>query len=420
MCYEREVAGSVVACLIVGMMACQSGMPGGAPVAAIGRPECPSDSLAITFVEAPRKDRTGSTAPQLQTIHKISLAGDISTVPEFHDCQEFVRGDGYLRLYAIFARFHLGSLADSLDTARYSPQKRALAAAEIYSDGESYPALGVEPYFNCLYVYRVLQDWRATMVPIGTHEADCLNSLPDPASKGTALEVHRVTPSTDLTAYPPVARWDWDGKHGQQYIGIMCGAGWCDIGAKGFVSTPTQVSGPAFDKICAFPWTAAQAKQVYAIKGWYDEQVLATPASSSMLHPGPVHGVIIPNPVLGQLDQATDFHPSCNGPWVHVAYAVVTGAYSSKLQLQSGWNKIYLCYGSGNDCGVPPIAQACSPAGMWWAKIKPPGFWQKPTYRCVTQRLHSNVTVPGAVRWRWLVNDETGWIRCQNGCCQIN
>ena len=390
-----------VACLVLGVVACQSGLAGGSGTQAIGRPECPSDSFAITVIDTLRDRKGNVVGTQPRTIRQIGLAGPISNVPEFHDCQEFIRGDGYLRLYAIFARFGLERLADSLDTLPYTPSKQALAAAEIYSDGEHYAPLGVEPYFNCLYVYRVLKDWRAAVVPKGTHEDACLTHLVDPATHGTQLEVHRSTPSADLAAYPQVARWDWDQQSGWQYVGIMCGAGWCDVGPKGFTSSPA----------------------VYGIKGWYDEQRLATVASSGGLQPGSAHGIIIPDPALGHLNNATDFHQSSGSPWVHVANVLLTGSspYSSKLRLQPGWNKIYLCYGSAAACGVPPQAQTCSPGGMWWALIKPPHWWQSKTYRCVTQRLHSGIVIPATVRWRWLTNDETGWIRCvQNGCCQVN
>ncbi len=412
-----------VACLVLGVVACQSGSAGGSGTQAIGRPECPSDSFAINVIDTLRS-RKGNVVTQARTVTRIGIAGPISTVPEFHDCQQFIRGDGYLRLYAIFARFHLEMLADSLDTLPYTPAKRAKAAAEIYSDGERYTWLGVEPSFNCLYVYRVLKDWRATMVPKGAHEDDCLSDLVDPATQGTQLEVHRVTPSAEPRAYPPVARWDWDRQSGWQYVGIMCGAGWCDIGPKGFTSSPALLAGgPPFDPILGVTPSLGLTKHVYEVKGWYDEQRLAAVASGGGLQPGAAQGIIIPNPVLGQLNNPSDFHQSSGTPWVHVAYVLLTGSspYSSKLRLQSGWNKIYLCYGAAAACGVPPEAQTCSPGGMWWALIKPPHWWQRKTYRCVTQRLHPGIVISATVRWRWLMNDETGWIRCvQNGCCQVN
>ena len=412
--------------LVAGAIACETTLSGGAATPTIGRPECPSDSFAISVVDSVRTLRGVVTHPR--TITTIPLAGPISNVPEFHDCQELIKDNGYLSLYAIFASFRLDLLADSLDTLKYTITKRAFPAAEIYSsDTHEYGPLAIKPYFNCLYFYRDGSQWRANMVPIGKDEKDCGKPLVNPATAGTELKVLPVSPKSNDDAYPPVARWDWDPAHGEQYIGIKCGVAWCEVGSQQFAPASALTAGPSFDPITGFTTTTG-TDQVYAIKGWYDEQQLAVPAAAGGVQPGAVHGVIIPNPVLGQLNQATDFHPTSSKPWVHVATANVTGPYSSKLHLRNGDNKIYLCYGTAIECHVPGPVPTCPPSadGKWWAKIESPywlwPFWlsHKATYRCVTQRPHPSVKIPGTVRWRWTVDDETGWIRCTNGCCQVN
>jgi len=425
---QQSVQALLAATLVAGAIGCETTLSGGAATPAIGRPECPSDEFAIAVVDTvhtPRGDVTHT-----RTITTIPLAGPISNVPEFHDCQQLIQKEsGYLALHAIFASFQLNLLADSLDTLAYTTKKRAFPAAEIYSsDTHGYAPLAIQHYFNCLYFYRDGSQWRANIVPIGKDETDCSKPLINPARAGTELKVLPVSPQSNDAAYPPVARWDWDPAHHEQYIGIKCGVAWCEVGSQQFAPAPALTAGPSFDPVTGFTATTG-SDHVYTIKGWYDEQQLAVPAGAG-LAPGAAHGVIIPNPILDQLNQAADFHPTTGQPWVHVATAVLTGAssYSSKLHLGGGDNKIYLCHGTAAECGVPPPTPTCpAPAdGKWWAKIASPRglwpfwWWHNATYRCVTQRLHPGVTIPGTVRWRWAVNDETGWIRCTNGCCTVN
>src|SRR5207249_8795612 len=90
-----------------------------------------SDSFAISVVDSVRTPRGVVTRPR--TITTIPLAGPISNVPEFHDCQELIKDNRYLSLYAIFASFRLDLLADSLDTLKYTTTKRAFPAAECHS-----------------------------------------------------------------------------------------------------------------------------------------------------------------------------------------------------------------------------------------------------------------------------------------------
>src|SRR5439155_180694 len=95
--------------LVAGAIACETTLSGGAATPTIGRPECPSDSFAISVVDSVRTLRGVVTHPR--TITTIPLAGPISNVPEFHDCQELIKDNGYLSLYAIFASFRLDLLA---------------------------------------------------------------------------------------------------------------------------------------------------------------------------------------------------------------------------------------------------------------------------------------------------------------------
>ena len=41
-------------------------------------------------------------------------------------------------------------------------------------------------------------------------------------------------------------------------------------------------------------------------------------------------------------------------------------------------------------------------------------------YFCVAKREHPAMVIPGIVRWRWKVKDETIWVSCQRGCCEVD
>jgi hypothetical protein len=59
-------------------------------------------------------------------------------------------------------------------------------------------------------------------------------------------------------------------------------------------------------------------------------------------------------------------------------------------------------------------------ASEWWLRIVS-GTPAKAKYFCVHRRGHEDIAgldIPGIVRWRWALNDETIWIRCLEGCCE--
>lgn len=394
------------------------------PVAS--RPECPGeDTLAITVLDSVTKVR-GKQWYFYRTVRTIPLAGVNSNVPEFHDCQRFIVKDEkdttyhYDSLYALFASSSLRVLVDSLDTLPYSATKRAWPSAVVLSYGGTYGTLGILPDFNCLYLYRDLSTWKARMVPIGSHEDRCLGPLADPkGTAGTDLEVRPVlTGHFGDNDIPDAARWDWDSVNLKQYIGIKCGLAWCEVGEGGFVSSRLPDRPPRFESVPGPAPTIFEGTRVFRVKGWYDWQRLAVWNDAHKLVPGGVWGTIIPHPTLGRPDHdvASYFHP-----WVNVASAIVTGDYVTKsVSFQRGENRIWLCSGTKSDCDVPDATTACpSPTGiLWWAKMEPMPVG-KPTYRCVVMRSHPGAKIPATSRWRWSETDETNWIRCTGGCCEI-
>jgi hypothetical protein len=67
------------------------------------------------------------------------------------------------------------------------------------------------------------------------------------------------------------------------------------------------------------------------------------------------------------------------------------------------------------NCPVDPVN-----SGTWYARIKS-ASGASLKYFCVKYRpLPGNVQPPGVVRWRWKIKDETIWVSCPNGCCEVD
>jgi hypothetical protein len=383
-----------------------------------------------------------------QTITDIPLSEPITDIPEYHDCQRFIEFGGYGSVYAVFAAFRLDHIAGG-------PME---PLATIYTPNGRYSPLGIEPGFNCLFLSNTTGTWTAKMVPWGASNKNCADGhITVGPGVGKDLTVRRPTIAGGgaFTGddYPPVARWDWDSAHAQAYLGIRCGAEWCEIGAtSGFTPSPGY-TGPllSFDAIAgAPPLPANAALRVQRIKGWYDVQELGVWADGST-QPSGVRGVLIPHPALDainwlnfRLDASASLR-IFQKTWVHVGYAVMQGDYP-KWNLKSGTNKISLCYGTSDaeSCNVPTgmaleYAYATSLSNCptdptdnalrWWAKTESSAGV---TYSCVRRMDHRAhllawegigansglvYRIPGAARWYFMPEDESTWYSCPTGCC---
>ena len=392
------------------------------------RPECP-DSVDSAFV----------------------LPGPITNIPEFHDCQRFQFKKtknavpwSYGSLYAIWVRYRIdtivfprvitapnkgestgiktgGNPAANLSTTTVVPPSTAygVPVALIYSYGSKYHPLKIEPGFNCLYLYHPRSgtpEWGAKMVSV-TDQSECDKNINPESTTNGNLEAHGTSVSTFTQSdYPPVARWDRDPVTGHQYAGVRCESAWCEIGETGFhpsASYPPLSTSPA------------QGERVFAIKGWYDEQYLAV-QNTAGLTPGSVMGTAYPDSALGHRKQA-DFLKTWRAA-AHIVLHSASDAYQSKLNLEPGAvpepaDSLNLCYGTKRDC-VPQGSESsvqCQDNGQqtYWAKIVST-VTKTTRYKCVTYRAHFGVNMPATVRWRWLYNDETNWVRCPDGCCQVH
>ena len=385
------------------------------------------------------------------SVRGIPLSGPIANIPEYHDCQRFIDSSGsYDSVYAIFAAFHL----DTLDSALASG---LIPVGTIYTPDGTYGPLGIKPGFNCLILGKQGSLWSAVMVPRGQGQsaADCSGVSPAGGHPLVVRLEHVLHAALFKPSdYPPVARWDWDSVHTQQYIGIRCGGAWCEIGAQGFQpSAPYEGEPVSFEKPPGISWPLQATERVQRIKGWYDDQRLAS--DGPVQHPSVVRGRLIPSPLLDMVNwrQQHSALAVYKNSWVHVAVAIMDGDYG-KWNLGRGLNKIFLCYGTAapRSCPMPISAKQENPSSIelnscpadptdhtmrWWAKTESANGTT--SYSCVQRMDHlaelmawkalhpstsspasAGFIIPGAARWRFLLNDESTWVSCPTGCCSKN
>jgi hypothetical protein len=354
-----------------------------------------------------------------------------------------------------------------LKRLRFQATRRALQFVTVRAWGR-YPRLGIEEGWNCVYISNS-QRPRATIIHLPEGEKKC----PTPITADTAgdnireLVLTRTQiPGARPADYPPVARWEWDPDNKHQYIGFMCD-GWCEAGPvvpagntafaaalpaaplaseEAFLGTnhpepPTVISGDAMQR---------RKKRIALIKGWFDQEQLAPDAPRQGVEPTKTRGAIFPAPNLEDLNMAEHFRPD---RWVLVATIAMSQrdlGYAAKFNFASDVARntvpidtrtlttLELC--RGDSCARQITADLCvwpedksqpEPPGManrWWARvISGPRHAADTTYNCVIRRPHDNVRnddnsqvrVPGTARWRWLRDDQTVWVRCDLGCCEV-
>ncbi|MEX0690372.1 MAG: hypothetical protein WD934_11445 [Gemmatimonadales bacterium] len=393
-----------------------------------------------------------------------SLALETYNVPEYHDCQKFIVADRdsvlrYTDLFAIYAEFQLSEMVAAMPAVASGirrgvtrpfvrdslpaflaegapdsfPAGAGLSFAEIHAWG-AYDPLGLDSAGAwCLLMYRKGLGWGARMVARSRlPDQTCRQIVAEPGRyPGRELEVRRDTVTGLADAdFPDVARWDWDPTNRQQYIGIRCD-GWCEVGDSGFVSSQPHDRG-------SLPGAAGRVRRV---KGWYDEQILAAMNPDGTLRPSGVIATMYPH---ADLDRYQMSHFA--GAWLpvaHVAMDSLLPEYRAAFNFipaahPAPLNTIEACHGTRSECLGPlgwfwramtfqlPTCKtlgdvAPEDVGMWWGRNRRADGRGGVVYRCVLYREVSHppgLNVPGTTRWRWKADDEDGWFRCPEGCCE--
>lgn len=351
----------------------------------------------------------------------VPLSDETLNIPEFHDCQRFIVGTGkdrhYDALFAVFAADRLNRLdsviAEAGDTTLMVP------SATIWTDGGKYSALGITGASTCLYMWREAGAWKARTLPASADNQNCTQRrvfYPVREERGE-LDLSVVPTSfagLSHADYPAVARWDWDAARGEHYLGIKCGAAWCEIGRKGFTPSPNRDD----------PGGTPLQRRVVMVKGWYDRQYLATPHGAPVT-PSEVEGIITPVPELDGMDDLTAFNQ-----WTRVATVNLlqpSPEYKAKYNWD-GRSTMSLCHGTRSNCfgwvrtillwwTIPRCGAAYGK--RWWVRtVASDGSKME---RCVYRwDMGTEHHVIGTARFRWLARDETSWKRCTNGCCEVH
>lgn len=404
----------------------------------LARLDCPGQTDTIWI----RDDAT-----VVRPIQTMPVAGNLTHIPEFHDCQKFpvAQPDAFGPLVGIWASDKLTELFDPpAVTSERAGQERAKGSqlaqgpvvAQIYDWGAAYQPLHIQPGFNCLYVWPTnpaQTAWKAKMIARGAADTTCAAAVPTTPDPLTDLEARALPNPGGLGGgdIPAVARWDWDFERSEQYAGIRCGDHWCEVGRERFVSSHQNGPGDGFrpkpmPDHPGGPATPTHPERVWLVKGWYDEQRVAVPkvGPAAGLKPAKELATVFPHPQLAELATVDAFA----GRWmpsatVHLRAGMPT--YADKLKLTGEWNTIYLCReGGGVECARPAgkPAKTCAPdrdGNTWYAKVEPEGG--RADFLCVMREDHSGVaTIEATARWRWVNHDETIWIRCAMGCCTLS
>lgn len=400
----------------------------------------------------PSQDSIYAPLPPAATPNEVPLAGNISLIAGFHDCQRLVSAQDtakYGPLTPLWVAQNLDALPDSL--AKLNPNLEqgnaagvtgiGLAFAELYAWDGNYDALGIKQGWNCLYLFPSggKAEYGALMVPVTNASACLAQAAADTLSARPDVKLLYVHTDTvrglGVGDYPAVGRWEWDAQHRAAYIGLGCHDRWCAVTSSATFTPP----------VVGNPGPGHRLMRVWRVQGWFDQQALAVPARTG-LRPGSAWGTVVPDSGLDARRTVADFRPPPGGdPWIPVAEAALSRPsqlYKNKLNLDTAsfphgapparWADIALCTGEVSDCfpnGVergalpqgfnPGACNFSNSAGQWWSRTR---VGNGPAmYRCVRRVDHSSLGrhIPGVVRWVWDNADEkANWLSCAEGCCQ--
>ena len=361
----------------------------------------------------------------------------IDSIPEFHDCQRFLEigDDGKLHYTTAFAVFATESLGGLWDRVKEGVGDVVFGtAAVVWAWDGDYAPLGIKKGFNCVYLGKRTE--AGIPVPIAV-VIPTFPPCPPVGIEATLLHVRLATvPGFSNPAdYPVAARWQWDTTSKQYYFGINCGsAGWCDLYDRTKPAPPVTQPVRGADRVAAIP-------------GWYDQQILAGRPEGDVPSVTGVTGTVVPDRDIGSHTTATFKNTwvpvayvamSRNEPMYYATYGFVAADFTPRNLRKM--NRVELCHGKKRDCGVPASLKCYYPNlaedQYWWVRVTsaPPSFWSNLTgiglptwpyvphqkFLCAERMGHSGRHIPGTVRWRWTKYDETIWIRCGEGCCEVD
>lgn len=401
----------LVALVALVATACRPIRPTGKASLDEGMPECP-------HLWGPKDDSVYFAVP-----------GRNTNVPEFHDCQR-LRLPGAAGADAEYGPMAAVFSPDSTRAVNDSALRSGAVAAYVYmrNPSDEYPALKIASQHNCVFVeQQVGFAVKAWMIP-AANDAECVQpEIRNRRRDEHLLLVNPIGPFDNATRnpIPNVARWDWDESTKTHYIGVRCGQRWCEIGRlEGFQSSGSYLDGvdsPSADDL------------MFAHKGAYDEQYLAEFPGDELETANNV-GTIVPTPELADFTT----RGAEDGKWTRVARIFLrpaAGTYEKSFNFVASNRRppaapsatLSICHQTDDvSCAAPTRryfrTDACTPdeeGRVWLARVDREG--NAPKFFCVRYREHKDAfTIPPVVRWRWRENDETIWVSCRAGCCEVN
>jgi hypothetical protein len=323
----------------------------------------------------------------------LDLANDAAMIAGYHDVQKLPRSIGAT---AYGPEVHV--YACPVKRSESDFQAGTVVAIVQLLDGsnglETYRNLGLEapgPGFYCLHVANPTGQWSAAMTRIGDADTKC----PSPTY---SLLVSRteVLPGPDEYPDAAVRIVDFDDK--LPVLGVPCVAQWCEIGA---ASATYEAPGGA--------GMGAQER----VKGWQDEQAVGDKEGGGALKRG-ARARIIPQPGISNFTSAMyrTAHPNGGIMGVKVATVLFVGApvdkYRDTWGLLPGRTNVWMR--RAQSAGVDTVQVQFTRS----ARPDPNGTWF-----LVKHAIHNKAPVPSTARWLWDPNDETIWLGCEQGCCEV-
>ncbi len=325
------------------------------------------------------------SSPEYHDDQKLPINGGTSYGPLVHTFAAPVTSQ--FQSPAIFDRFWINVAIIIVEGAATDPLPK------------EYTDLKLQRGFNCLFLHfdpnanSYKKEWRAVMLPSDKLECAEQASMNRQFDQILTIGDHGPTSPSD---YPAVSRFI-EGKGHETFIGVRCGNVWCMVG----VADRGDVRAATHDGM-----TNPGGKN-WKVKGWFDDQHLAVPATpgSSTLIPGP-SASIVPAENLASI---TDY-----SLWQHVATVTLDGNadYSGSTtttgySLHPGANQLWL------------HSRTLGSTVKWEAYIgnAPP----TPGERLFSVRMTGHgYFIPGTARWRWTPGDEHLWVACLMGCCLVD
>jgi len=356
------------------------------------------------------------------------LTYEFISINEYHDEQKLSDGaQGYGPFAHVFATPTTETFSHVAQFNGHGTEG-ALVAVVWVEEGElpqTYQRLNLTTGVNCVRLAHVgptgTANWSAYIRPADPTTLQCPPNVPTGAGPTNLLEVHynQLPGHSALRDYPGSARFadatfpTAGGATSQPVIGVKCLAGWCEIGPQSFTSVR-----PLND---AYAVLGSRG----VIKGWHDEQRLAVMEAGKLMPK--LRATVTPQPNIETLDDdAFACAANCGG---------TTG---TRVTNANGWrlvavitffddpaNTVYAERGLKLGPNTVEIRNNLD-LNVWEARVTPAtvsgaGFVSsgQPILRTVMRHRHYDVSVPGTARFKWSHKDETVWVRCSQGCCEV-